>query len=116
MHGSSNKSLAGEFAIAPPFLGSSQRLLNRDHHGVYYKVSRSISSSTLSSSLPYIDGPALSTCIDKQWRRVLPSVSQMIRLRYTRNFPASSPKCGAIINAGHGECGRDNYSPATPRG
>jgi hypothetical protein len=30
--------LAGELAIVPPLLGSSQRLLNRDHHSVYYKV------------------------------------------------------------------------------
>ena len=31
--------MAGEFAIIPPLLGSSQRLLNRDHYSVYYKVS-----------------------------------------------------------------------------
>ena len=37
MHGS-NRAVAGEFAIVPPFLGSSQRLLNRDHYSVYYKV------------------------------------------------------------------------------
>ena len=37
MHGSS-RAVAGEFAIVPPFLGSSQRLLNRDHYSVYYKV------------------------------------------------------------------------------
>ena len=37
MHGSS-AAVAGEFAIVPPFLGSSQRLLNRDHYSVYYKV------------------------------------------------------------------------------
>ncbi len=37
MHGS-RRAVAGEFAIVPPFLGSSQRLLNRDHFSVYYKV------------------------------------------------------------------------------
>ena len=37
MHGSS-AAVSGEFAIVPPFLGSSQRLLNRDHYSVYYKV------------------------------------------------------------------------------
>jgi len=37
LHGSS-RAVAGEFAIVPPFLGSSQRLLNRDHYSVYYKV------------------------------------------------------------------------------
>ena len=28
----------GELAICPPMLGSSQRLLNRDHHAVYFEV------------------------------------------------------------------------------
>ena len=37
MHGSS-ATVSGEFAIVLPFLGSSQRLLNRDHYSVYYKV------------------------------------------------------------------------------
>ena len=35
----SARAVAGEFAIIPPLLGSSQRLLNRDHYSVYYKVS-----------------------------------------------------------------------------
>ena len=35
----SGRAVAGEFAIIPPLLGSSQRLLNRDHYSVYYKVS-----------------------------------------------------------------------------
>lgn len=29
----------GELAIRPPMLGSSQRLLNRDHHAVYFEAS-----------------------------------------------------------------------------
>ena len=44
MHGSS-AAVAGEFAIVPPFLGSSQRLLNRDHYSVYYKVRGACASS-----------------------------------------------------------------------
>lgn len=28
----------GEVALAPPMLGSSQRLLNRDHHQIYFQV------------------------------------------------------------------------------
>ena len=44
MHGSS-AAVAGEFAIVPPFLGSSQRLLNRDHYSVYYKVRTACASS-----------------------------------------------------------------------
>ena len=35
----SGRVVAGEFAIIPPLLGSSQRLLNRDHYSVYYKAS-----------------------------------------------------------------------------
>ena len=35
----SGRAVVGEFAIIPPLLGSSQRLLNRDHYSVYYKVS-----------------------------------------------------------------------------
>lgn len=30
----------GELAVVPPMLGISQRLLHRDHHKVYYKVSQ----------------------------------------------------------------------------
>ena len=30
--------VAGELALVPPLLGSSQRLLNRDHAAVYYKA------------------------------------------------------------------------------
>ena len=37
---------AGELALVPPLLGSSQRLLNRDHHAVYYEV-RSTGSALL---------------------------------------------------------------------
>ena len=37
MHGD-RAALVGELAVVPPLLGSSQRLLNRDHHSVYYKV------------------------------------------------------------------------------
>ncbi|CAK0785824.1 hypothetical protein CVIRNUC_009036 [Coccomyxa viridis] len=33
----SGRAVVGEFAIIPPLLGSSQRLLNRDHYSVYYK-------------------------------------------------------------------------------
>lgn len=29
---------AGELALAPPMLGTSQRLLNRDHHTAYFEV------------------------------------------------------------------------------
>ena len=37
--GSGDKeSVSGEVAIVPPLLGSSQRLLNKDHYEVYYKV------------------------------------------------------------------------------
>ena len=32
------KSVSGEVAIVPPLLGSSQRLLNKDHYEVYYQV------------------------------------------------------------------------------
>lgn len=51
MHGSS-RAVAGEFAMVPPFLGSSQRLLNRDHYSVYYKVDSS-GSATDNVSLYY---------------------------------------------------------------
>lgn len=34
------KSVIGELAIVPPLLGSSQRLLNKDHHEVYYQVTQ----------------------------------------------------------------------------
>ena len=40
--------MAGEFAIIPPLLGSSQLLLNREHHSVYYKV------SCQNDSLPFV--------------------------------------------------------------
>ena len=33
--------VAGELALVPPLLGSSQRLLNRDHAAVYYKAGTS---------------------------------------------------------------------------
>ncbi|CAL8471383.1 g10925 [Coccomyxa elongata] len=36
MHGDWT-AVVGELAVVPPLLGSSQRLLNRDHHSVYYK-------------------------------------------------------------------------------
>ncbi|EIE19718.1 acetyl-CoA synthetase-like protein, partial [Coccomyxa subellipsoidea C-169] len=36
MHGD-RAAVVGELAVVPPLLGSSQRLLNRDHHSVYYK-------------------------------------------------------------------------------
>ena len=32
------KAVSGEVAIVPPLLGSSQRLLNKDHYEVYYQV------------------------------------------------------------------------------
>ena len=32
------KAVSGELAIVPPLLGSSQRLLNKDHYEVYYQV------------------------------------------------------------------------------
>ena len=35
----SGKAVTGELALVPPFLGGSQRLLNADHHKVYFKVS-----------------------------------------------------------------------------
>lgn len=37
MHGE-RTAMVGELAVVPPLLGSSQRLLNRDHFSVYYKV------------------------------------------------------------------------------
>lgn len=37
-HGS-REALTGELALLPPMLGSSQRLMNRSHHEVYYQVS-----------------------------------------------------------------------------
>ena len=37
-HGNSCAEVAGELALVPPLLGASQRLLNRDHGDVYYKV------------------------------------------------------------------------------
>ena len=36
------KALSGELALVPPLLGSSQRLLNRSHHEVYYEVCLSL--------------------------------------------------------------------------
>lgn len=33
-----SEAVTGELALVPPLLGSSQRLLNRDHYSVYYKV------------------------------------------------------------------------------
>ena len=39
---------AGELALVPPLLGSSQRLLNRDHRAVYFEV-----RSTGSALLPF---------------------------------------------------------------
>ncbi len=38
-HTHNAKPATGELAIVPPMLGSSQRLLNRDHHAAYFKVS-----------------------------------------------------------------------------
>ncbi len=38
-HHSSGEEAIGELALAPPLLGGSQRLLNRDHYNVYYEVS-----------------------------------------------------------------------------
>ena len=35
----SGEAVTGELALVPPFLGGSQRLLNADHHKVYFKVS-----------------------------------------------------------------------------
>ncbi len=37
-HGSDGAEVAGELALIPPLLGASQRLLNRNHADVYYKV------------------------------------------------------------------------------
>ena len=34
----SRRALAGELALVPPLLGSSQTLLNRNHWAVYYEV------------------------------------------------------------------------------
>ena len=36
--GGQRKPLIGELALVPPLLGSSQRLLNKDHFQVYYEV------------------------------------------------------------------------------
>ena len=36
----SQEAVAGELALVPPLLGSSQTLLNRDHWAVYYEVSK----------------------------------------------------------------------------
>lgn len=33
--------VSGEVALVPPLLGSSQRLLNKDHYEVYYQVAQS---------------------------------------------------------------------------
>ena len=35
----SGEAVTGELALAPPLLGASQRLLNRSHRDVYYRVS-----------------------------------------------------------------------------
>lgn len=35
--GAVGRPAAGELALAPPMLGTSQRLLNRDHHAVYFE-------------------------------------------------------------------------------
>lgn len=32
------KGVSGELALVPPLLGSSQRLLNKNHYEVYYEV------------------------------------------------------------------------------
>jgi len=37
-HAYSQEAVAGELAVVPPLLGSSQTLLNRDHWAVYYEV------------------------------------------------------------------------------
>lgn len=39
-HGESAE-VAGELALVPPLLGSSQRLLNRNHAAVYYQAKSS---------------------------------------------------------------------------
>lgn len=36
--GNEGRPATGEAAICPPMLGSSQRLLNRDHHAVYFEA------------------------------------------------------------------------------
>lgn len=33
-----SKPVIGELALVPPLMGSSQRLLNKDHFQVYYEV------------------------------------------------------------------------------
>jgi hypothetical protein len=45
---------AGEVALAPPLLGASQRLLNRDHFAVYFEVGPATAGIrfSLPSSLP----------------------------------------------------------------
>ncbi len=37
-HGPDAQPCVGEIALAPPLLGASQRLLNRDHYAVYYEA------------------------------------------------------------------------------
>lgn len=51
MHGD-RAAVVGELAVVPPLLGSSQRLLNRDHHSVYYKVPRSARNLACIFSVP----------------------------------------------------------------
>ena len=38
LHLEDSQPATGELAIVPPMLGSSSRLLNRDHHGAYFQV------------------------------------------------------------------------------
>ena len=36
-----SKPMTGELTLVPPLMGSSQRLLNKDHFQVYYEVAHS---------------------------------------------------------------------------
>jgi hypothetical protein len=107
MHGE-RTAMVGELAVVPPLLGSSQRLLNRDHFSVYYKVLTTF--FTCLCCMPHhVRQEMLSILLDAKLPTYL--LAQCRRRMYHIGHNQAHD-----VTAGHGEFGRDVSAAAAARG